>query len=81
VKQRCGVVLGGSGCTLTAWMRQGSSTFANAKPGGGIWAKNPKPSVRGSVLGTPWETAVGGGAKRWWVRVDGMEVAGGLRVR
>jgi hypothetical protein len=48
---------------------------------GAGWVKNPKPSCRGSVTGVPCKMAVGGGSGRWWVRVKGKKVAGGLRVR
>jgi hypothetical protein len=41
-----------------------------------MWAKNPKSSMRGSVLGTSCETVLWDGARRWWVRIDGTEAAG-----
>jgi hypothetical protein len=48
---------------------------------GGIWIKNPKLSICGSVSGVLCKTAVWGNTGRWWVRVNGGEVVGGLRVR
>jgi len=79
VKRRCGVMLGGGGCGSMTWRLWGGC--ANVRPGGEIWAKNPKPSVRCSVSGAPCETAVWGDAGRWWVRINDMEAAGGLRMR
>ena len=35
VKWRCGVMLGGGGCALIMWRRQGGCAFTNARPGGG----------------------------------------------
>jgi len=63
------------------WRRKGGCAFANARPGGRIWAKNPKPSIRGSVSGAPCETAVWGDAGMLRVRVNDMEAVEGLRVR
>jgi hypothetical protein len=78
MKQWCGAITGGSG-----WHGGGGGgcAFTNERPGGGIWAKNPNPSRRGSVSGVPCKTAVGGGAGRCLVRENGTEMAGGLRVR
>jgi hypothetical protein len=81
VKRRSGVMMGGGGRGLVAWWQQGGCPFANARPGGGGWAKNPKSSVCGSVSGTPCEMAVWDDVGIRWVRVSGMEVVGGLRVR
>jgi hypothetical protein len=47
---------------------------------GEVWAKNPKPSIHRSVLGVPCEKAVWDDAEKWWLQVDGMVAAGGLRV-
>ena len=50
---------GGGGCRWITWRRGWRGyAFANVGPGGGFWAKNPKPCFRGSVLGVPHETAV-----------------------
>ena len=54
--------------------------FANTRPGGGVWAENPKLSVCGSVSGVPCEMATQGDGGRWWVQVGNMEAAGVLRV-
>jgi hypothetical protein len=48
-----------------------------AQPGGGIWAKNLNPSCRGLVSGVLCKKAVDGGAGRWLVWENGMEMAGG----
>jgi hypothetical protein len=63
------------------WRQQGARAFANARLGSGVWAKNPKPSVRGSISGVPCETAVWGDVVRWWVQVDAVVAAEGPRVR
>ena len=55
------MVTGGSGCGLVSQRRRVGHAFANARPGSGVWAKNPKPSDRGSVSGLPGKTAVWGG--------------------
>jgi hypothetical protein len=54
--------------------------FANMRPGGGVWAINPKLSVCCSVLGVPCETAVWGDDARWWVQVNAVVAAGGPRI-
>jgi hypothetical protein len=56
------------------------SVFTNARLGGGIWAKNPKPSVHHLISGVPCETAAWGDAGRWWVQVDAMVAAEGWPV-
>ena len=55
VKWSCRVVTGGSGCGLVSRRWRVGHAFANARPGGGFWAKNPKPSFRGSVSGVSRE--------------------------
>jgi hypothetical protein len=65
---------------IRQWWWWWGGAFANREAEEGFGAKNPKPSVRGSVSGAPWETAVWGSAGRWWVWVNAIE-AGGLRVR
>jgi hypothetical protein len=35
VKWRHGVMVGGGGCKLVTWRRQGCCAFTNARPGGG----------------------------------------------
>jgi hypothetical protein len=77
VKRWCGVALGGSGCMLMAWRWQGGCAFADVKPGGGMWAKNPKPSMCGLVSGTLCKRGVG-----WCLDVVGARLlhGGGLRV-
>ena len=68
---------------MSGWHGGGSRgcTFTNERPGGRIWAKSLNPSHRGSVSGMPCKMAVGGGARRWLVRENGTEMAGGLCVR
>jgi hypothetical protein len=75
VKRRRGVMVGGGGCGLISWRQRGCSAFANARPGGGFGAKNPKPSVCGSVSGVPCETAAWGDGGRWQVQVGDIEAA------
>jgi hypothetical protein len=43
-------------------------------------AENRKPSVGGSISGTPCETATWGDGGRWWVRVGEVQAAGGPHV-
>jgi hypothetical protein len=81
VKWRCGGMLGGGGCRLMLWRQQGARAFANMRLGSGVWAKNLKPSICGSISGVPCETAVWGDVVRWWVQVAAMVTAGGPRVR
>ena len=69
-------MVGCGGCVLVTWRQRGSCTFANARLGGGVWTKNQKPSVCGSVSGVPRETAGWGDGGRWLVRVGDMEAAG-----
>jgi hypothetical protein len=57
VKQRCRAMTGGAGWGLISWRQRVGYAFANARPGGGVWAKNPKLSDRGSVSGPPGKTA------------------------
>lgn len=59
---------------LIAWRQQGGCAFADAKPGGGMWVKNPKPSMCGLVSGMLCGPEVWGGAWMWWVHIDCMEV-------
>jgi hypothetical protein len=59
----------------------GGCTFDNVRPEGGFWAKTPKPSVGGLVMGMPCKMAVGSGAGRRLARENGMEMVGGLRIR
>jgi hypothetical protein len=69
-------------CGEVGEMRQRQRLFVWSRAGGSrFWAKVPKPSVRCSVSGVPCETAKRNDAGRWWVRVDDVEAAGGLRVR
>ena len=42
VKWEYGVMLGVGGCELMRWRQWGGCTFANARPGSGIWAKKSK---------------------------------------
>src|SRR5258705_5598220 len=72
-------MVGGGGCRLITWRQQGCSTFTNMRLGGRFWAKNPKPSVCGSVLGVPCEMAAWGDGGGWWVRVGDIEAAWVLR--
>jgi hypothetical protein len=65
---------------LMRWRQWRGHMFTNVRPRGWIWAKNKKRSVHGSVFGTLCETEMWGDAGRWWVRVDEMEAAGGLRI-
>jgi hypothetical protein len=81
VKQQCGVTLGGGGCALMTWRRWWGCVFANVRPGGRIWARNPKPSAHSSVSGTLCKTAVWGDAGMWWARDNSMEAVGGLHIR
>jgi hypothetical protein len=74
-------MLGGGGCRLMPWWKQGACVFANTRLGSGVWAKNLKPSVRGAISGVPCETAVWGDVVRWWVQVDAVAAAGGPCVR
>ena len=62
------------------WWGQGCCMFANMRPGGRIWAKYLKLSICGSVSGVLCEMAVWGDARRWWVRVNNMDVVGGQHV-
>jgi hypothetical protein len=64
-KWRWEAVLGGGGCDRMAQRWRGGCAFANARSGGGLWAKNTKPSTCRSVTGVPCEMAVGSGAGRW----------------
>jgi hypothetical protein len=54
----------------------GGCTFANARPVSWVWAKNPKPSVRGSVSAVRHEMVGWDNDGRLWVRVNGMEAPG-----
>jgi hypothetical protein len=63
------------------WRQQGAHAFANARLASRVWAKKLKPSIRGSILSVPCETAVWGDVVRWWVQVDAVVAAGGPRVR
>ena len=56
----------------------GGLRVCQREAGGGVSAKNPKPSVCSLASGVLCETAVWGDNGRWWVPVDGMEVLGGL---
>jgi hypothetical protein len=47
---------------------------------GGVWAKNPKPSIHRSVLGVLCKTAVWDDAEKWWLQVDGMVVEEAARL-
>jgi hypothetical protein len=59
----------------------GGCTFANARAVGRVCAKNPKSNIHSSVSAV-WHKMEGWDDDgRLWVRVDGMEVSGGLRVR
>jgi hypothetical protein len=53
VKRRHGVMVQGGGWELVTYRRRGCCAFTNVRPGGGVWAKNLKPSVCGSVSGVP----------------------------
>ena len=55
--------------------------FANARAVGRVCAKTPKPSIHSSVLAMRHKMEAWDDDGRLWVRVDGMEVLGGLRVR
>ena len=54
--------------------------FTNVRQCGGVWVKNPKPSVCGSVSGVLCETAAWGDGGRWRVQVGDMEVAWVLHI-
>src|ERR1700690_2686069 len=58
VKRRGRGVPGGDGCGWVSRRQRVGYLLANARPGGGVWAKNPKPSNLGSVSGAPRETAM-----------------------
>ena len=62
VKRQWAVVLGGGGCGQMArrWRGGGGCAFDNARSGGKVWVKNPKPSTCGSISGVPCKTAVWG---------------------
>jgi hypothetical protein len=76
VKRQCGVMLGGDGYGLMT-SRWWWGVFAIARPGSGIWAKNSKTSICGTVLGMPCEIVVQSNAGRWWVQVNNIEGVGG----
>jgi hypothetical protein len=80
VKWWCGVTLGGGGCALMTRRRRWGCAFANVRAGGGIWARNLKPSACSSVSGVPCKTAVWGDAGMWWAWGNSMEAVGGLCV-
>ena len=64
------------------WLRQrGCCAFANARQRRWGLGQNLKPSFCGSISDALCEMAVWSDGGRWWVRVDGMEVPGGLRIR
>jgi hypothetical protein len=71
---------GGDGVAhIRKWWWWGGG-FANCKAEEGVGAKNPKLSVCGLVSGVPCVMAVWGDTGRLWVRVNDMEVVGGLCV-
>jgi len=68
-KWRWAVVLGGGECGRMAQRRRGGWAFANARLGGGVWAKNPNRALatRLPVCRAKWRCAVvlgGGGCNR-----------------
>jgi hypothetical protein len=72
----------GGGCGevgIRKWWWWGA-WFANPKAEEGVGAKNPKPSVCGSVSGVLCKTAVWGNAGTCWVQVNGMEVVRGVHI-
>ena len=64
------------------WLRQwGGCAFTNMRQRRWGLGQNLKLSICGLISDMPCEMAVWSNGRRWWVRVDGMEVPGGLRIR
>jgi hypothetical protein len=65
-KRQLEVMERGGGLRKTRWLRWFGRPFDSARRGGGFWAKSPKLSHLGSVLGAPSQTAIGDGGETWW---------------
>src|ERR1700691_4996856 len=57
-KRRCRVVPGGNRCGWVSRRQRVGYVFANARPGGGVWAQNPQTTNLGSASRAPRETAM-----------------------